>query len=50
MALLQEGEIAPQFTGTDQDGTSVSLAEYRGSKVTHYFYPKDDTPGCTAEA
>ncbi|MWV53970.1 thioredoxin-dependent thiol peroxidase [Chlorobium phaeovibrioides] len=50
MALLKEGGTAPDFTGTDQDGKSVSLSEYRGSKVLIYFYPKDDTPGCTAEA
>jgi len=50
MALLKEGGTAPDFTGTDQDGKSVSLREYRGGKVLIYFYPKDDTPGCTAEA
>jgi len=50
MALLKEGGTAPDFTGIDQDGKSVSLSEYRGSKVLIYFYPKDDTPGCTAEA
>ncbi len=50
MALLQEGQKAPDFTATDQDGKSVSLSEYKGKKVVIYFYPKDDTPGCTREA
>ncbi len=50
MALLQAGQKAPDFTATDQDGKAVSLAEYRGRKVIIYFYPKDDTPGCTREA
>jgi peroxiredoxin Q/BCP len=50
MALLQAGQKAPDFTATDQDGKTVSLAEYRGRKVIIYFYPKDDTPGCTREA
>lgn len=50
MALLQAGQKAPDFTATDQDGKTVTLAEYRGRKVIIYFYPKDDTPGCTREA
>ncbi len=50
MAQLTEGAMAPQFTGKDQDGINVSLKDYRGKKVILYFYPKDDTPGCTAEA
>ena len=41
---------APGFTAKDQDGKTVSLSDYRGKKVLLYFYPKDDTPGCTAEA
>jgi peroxiredoxin Q/BCP len=50
MAHLTEGAMAPQFTGKDQDGMNVSLKDYKGKKVILYFYPKDDTPGCTAEA
>ena len=50
MARLEAGETAPKFTLTDQDGTKVSLAEFKGRKVVVYFYPKDDTPGCTKEA
>jgi len=42
--------MAPQFTGKDQDGRTVSLKDFKGKKVILYFYPKDDTPGCTAEA
>jgi thioredoxin-dependent peroxiredoxin len=48
--LLEAGAKAPSFTAKDQDGKSVTLEEYRGRKVILYFYPKDDTPGCTAEA
>jgi peroxiredoxin Q/BCP len=50
MARLEEGTAAPRFTLKDQDGTSVSLASFKGQKVVVYFYPKDDTPGCTKEA
>ncbi|TCD47354.1 thioredoxin-dependent thiol peroxidase [Chlorobium sp. N1] len=50
MALLEPGMPAPPLHGRDQDGKEVSLEEYRGRKVLIYFYPKDDTPGCTAEA
>lgn len=50
MIQLSEGMMAPSFEGTDQDGNSVKLADFTGSKVVLYFYPKDDTPGCTAEA
>jgi peroxiredoxin Q/BCP len=50
MAILTEGAIAPPFTGKDQDGRNVSLKDFKGKKVILYFYPKDDTPGCTAEA
>jgi peroxiredoxin Q/BCP len=50
MALLQAGEKAPEFTAKDQDGNEVSLRDYLGKKVVLYFYPKDDTPGCTKEA
>lgn len=41
---------APQFEGTDQNGNRVKLSSFAGKKVVLYFYPKDDTPGCTAEA
>jgi peroxiredoxin Q/BCP len=50
MALLDVGDKAPDFTATDQDGEKVSLKDLRGRKVVLYFYPKDDTPGCTKEA
>ncbi|MFM1801916.1 MAG: hypothetical protein RJA81_1268 [Planctomycetota bacterium] len=44
------GEPAPEFTLNDQDGNPVSLSDYSGKTVVLYFYPKDDTPGCTKEA
>ncbi|MBN8821220.1 MULTISPECIES: thioredoxin-dependent thiol peroxidase [unclassified Spirosoma] len=47
---LNVGDSAPDFTSTDQNGTPIKLSDYRGKKVVLYFYPKDDTPGCTAEA
>jgi peroxiredoxin Q/BCP len=47
---LKAGDKAPEFTGKDQDGKTVSLSSYKGKKLILYFYPKDDTPGCTAEA
>lgn len=50
MTHLKEGEAAPQFEGLDQNGDTVKLSDYEGKKVVVYFYPKDDTPGCTAEA
>jgi peroxiredoxin Q/BCP len=51
MATMPEaGQPAPDFTLTDQDGNQVSLKDYRGKDVLVYFYPKDDTPGCTKEA
>lgn len=50
MTTLKEGAKAPQFKGKDQDGKWVSLDDFKGKKVILYFYPKDDTPGCTAEA
>ena len=48
--MLQAGTIAPDFNEKDQSGQIVSLSSFRGKKVLLYFYPKDDTPGCTAEA
>ena len=50
MAALQEGDKAPDFTAKDQNGNMISLADFKGKTVILYFYPKDDTPGCTAEA
>ncbi|MBB6272853.1 peroxiredoxin Q/BCP [Pedobacter cryoconitis] len=50
MSELKEGQKAPEFTAADQDGNIVSLDQFAGKKVVLYFYPKDDTPGCTAEA
>jgi peroxiredoxin Q/BCP len=50
MPALKEGSKAPAFTGFDQNGNKVSLADYLGKKVLLYFYPKDDTPTCTNQA
>jgi peroxiredoxin Q/BCP len=50
MKLLEPGDKAPDFKTTDQDGRPVSLKDFAGKKVVLYFYPKDDTPGCTKEA
>lgn len=47
---LSIGDKAPEFTGVDQDNNPTSLNQYKGKKVVLYFYPKDNTPGCTAEA
>ena len=47
---LAEGNPAPPFSLSDADGTAHSLSEYRGRTVVLFFYPKDDTPGCTKEA
>lgn len=47
---LKEGMKAPAFSGKDQQGKMVKLADFKGKKLVLYFYPKDDTPGCTAEA
>jgi peroxiredoxin Q/BCP len=47
---LGVGDLAPSFTLNDQNGAPVSLTDFRGKKVVLYFYPKDDTPGCTKEA
>jgi peroxiredoxin Q/BCP len=49
-ARLAAGDLAPDFTLTDQHGTPVTLSELRGSKVVLYFYPEAMTPGCTTEA
>ena len=50
MAELIAGDKAPAFSLPDQDGAAVSLSDYAGRKVVVYFYPADDTPGCTKEA
>jgi len=50
MAELNEGQKAPDFTAKDQNGSNISLNDFLGKNVVLYFYPKDDTPGCTAEA
>ena len=47
---LRKGDKAPDFEGKDQDGNIVRLSDYSGKKVVVYFYPKDNTPGCTAQA
>jgi len=44
------GEKAPDFKSKDQDGKEISLSQFKGKKIVLYFYPKDDTPGCTAQA
>jgi thioredoxin-dependent peroxiredoxin len=50
MILVKEGEKAPNFNAIDQNGKSISLKDFTGKKLILYFYPKDDTPGCTAQA
>ncbi|MDB5136081.1 MAG: thioredoxin-dependent thiol peroxidase [Mucilaginibacter sp.] len=50
MAKPKEGDKAPEFTAKDQNGKTISLSDFKGKQVILYFYPKDDTPGCTAEA
>lgn len=48
--MLEVGTIAPEFSLADQAGNTHTLKQYRGKRVVLYFYPKDDTPGCTAQA
>ena len=50
MTTLQPGDAAPAFSVTDQSGTVHTLSQYEGQKLVLFFYPKDNTPGCTAEA
>jgi len=50
MSKLQIGDKAPDFKGVDQNENSISLSSFAGKNLIVYFYPKDDTPGCTAEA
>jgi peroxiredoxin Q/BCP len=47
---LEPGDKAPDFQGTDQHGNTISLSDFKGKKLILYFYPKDNTPGCTSEA
>jgi len=47
---LTAGQPAPDFTAQDQNGNTIRLSDFKGKKVALYFYPKDDTPGCTAQA
>jgi len=50
MTHLKEGDKAPDINAQDQNGNTLKLSDFSGKKVVLYFYPKDDTPGCTAEA
>lgn len=50
MHHLKEGDMAPGFSATDQYGKEIKLSDYAGKKLILYFYPKDNTPGCNAEA
>jgi len=50
MRELKEGDLAPAIRAVDQNGELITLDAYRGKKIVLYFYPKDNTPGCTAEA
>lgn len=49
-SVLKEGDKAPEFTAKDQNGNTISLSDFLDKTLILYFYPKDDTPGCTAEA
>ena len=49
MTHLQEGDKAPDFVGSNEKGENVSLTDFKGKKLILFFYPKDNTPGCTAE-
>lgn len=49
-ATLAPGDVAPDFTATTADGREISLSQFKGKNVVLYFYPRDDTPGCTKEA
>ena len=50
MITLEKGDKAPEFEGKDQDGNPIRLSDFKGKKLILYFYPKDNTPGCTATA
>ena len=48
--MLEVGQQVPDFTARDQNGDPITLSQFKGKKVVIYFYPKDNTPGCTAQA
>jgi peroxiredoxin Q/BCP len=48
--MIQEGQKAPEFSAVNQNGEMISLSQFKGKKLVLYFYPKDNTPGCTAES
>ena len=50
MTTLKKGDLAPNFSSLDQDGIAHKLSDYKGQKLVVFFYPKANTPGCTAEA
>ena len=50
MRHLKIGDKAPDFSGTDQNGKTINLSDFKGKKLAIYFYPKDNTPGCTVQA
>lgn len=50
MAYIEEGNKAPEFIGKNQNGEEITLSQFKGKNVILFFYPKDNTPGCTAEA
>ena len=50
MSKLQKGDKAPEINAVDQNGNQITLDQYKGKKVVLYFYPKDMTPGCTAQS
>ncbi len=50
MTKFKEGDKAPAFKGKDQDGNTISLDDFKGHKLVLYFYPRDNTPGCTSQA
>jgi peroxiredoxin Q/BCP len=50
MTTLKPGDKAPEFRGKDQNGDEISLNDFKGKKLVIYFYPKDNTPGCTSQA
>ena len=50
MTPLKEGDKAPKFNSTDQNGSTIQLKDYKGKKIVLYFYPQDDTPTCTVQA
>ena len=50
MNMLKAGDKVPEFSAKDQDGNTINLTDYRGKKLVVFFYPRANTPGCTAEA